>query len=51
MLDVHRIDKSTFAVRYHFRSGKKNCDGSATITTANHGGRDFIEAINAKNGC
>ncbi|WSG98788.1 hypothetical protein U8P76_30605 (plasmid) [Rhizobium johnstonii] len=51
LLDVHRIDKTSFAVRYHFRSGKKICDGSATITTVSRGGRDVIETIRANNGC
>jgi len=51
LIDVHRVNDNIYAVRYHFRSGSKTCDGSATITTIKRGGRDFIQAIRAHNGC
>lgn len=51
LIDIRRIHDSRFRVRYHFRSGKKSCDGAATITTVKRSGRDFIESIGAENGC
>ncbi|KGD99621.1 hypothetical protein [Rhizobium sp. YS-1r] len=51
LVDIHRTGDSRFAVRYRFRNGKQACDGSAVITTVKRGGRDFIQAIRAQNGC
>jgi len=51
LLDVHHVAEDRFATRYHFKNGGKACDGSATVTMVNRGGRDFIQAIRANDGC
>ncbi|MGV1785860.1 MULTISPECIES: hypothetical protein [Agrobacterium] len=51
LIDVSRLSNSRFSVRYHFSDGKRACDGSATVTTVNRGGRDYISGIRAENGC
>ncbi|MBX4949595.1 hypothetical protein HJA95_08380 [Rhizobium binae] len=51
LIDVSRVSDSRFSVRYHFSYGKRACDGSATVTTINRGGRDYIQTIHAENGC
>ncbi len=51
LIDVSRVSDNRFSVRYRFRNGAKACDGSATVTTANRGGRDYISGIHAENGC
>lgn len=51
LVDVKKLNDTAFAVRYHFRSDKRSCDGRATVTTVKRGGRDFIKSIHAENGC
>ncbi|MGG7581830.1 hypothetical protein [Rhizobium sp. Nf11,1] len=51
LIDVLSVGDSRFPVRYRVRNGKQDCDGSATVTTVTRGGRDFIHAIRAENGC
>lgn len=51
LVDVHPVGENRFAVRYHFRNGRNTCDGAATITTVKRRGRNFIQSIDAKNGC
>jgi hypothetical protein len=51
LLDIHPAGKDRFAVRYYFRNGAKTCDGSATVTTVDRAGRNFIKAIQTQSGC
>ena len=47
----HVTDPNNVLVRYHFRSAKMRCDGSAIITTTTRGIDVFVAHIKALNGC
>jgi hypothetical protein len=51
LVNVRQLNENAFAVRYHFRDGKRSCDGRATVTTVKRRGRDFIKSIRAESGC
>lgn len=51
LLDIAQAQDNIFTAHYRYTSAKRVCDGKATITTVQRDGNNFIQAINALNGC
>lgn len=51
LTDIEPIGDGRFSVRYYFRSSAATCNGAATVTTVERGGRNFIQSISTTSGC
>ena len=49
--DIVPLARGAYRVSYRYSAGRSRCNGSAVVRLTNRGGRDFIRAINALNGC
>ncbi|MBZ9994112.1 hypothetical protein [Mesorhizobium sp. BH1-1-4] len=51
LLGIRAKSEDLFLVSYSFRKGAITCTGRAEVRTVNEGGKDYIEGINALDGC